>query len=81
MIAIRPENIKIGRNGFPPDLQNTFEGTVTRILNQGFYCDVRVEIQDISFRGLMLSRSLTGMNLSKGDPVSIGFRAEDVHAF
>jgi molybdopterin-binding protein len=63
----------------PPE-RNSIKGTVSKILNHGFYCDLCVETFDIKFTAIISLNSLVNMNLAEGKSVYISFDPASVHA-
>lgn len=78
-IAIRPEDIHISTEKQSPPERNSIKGTVSKILNHGFYCDVSIETFDIKFTAIIPSNSLVNMNLAEENSVCISFDPADVH--
>ncbi len=80
-IAIRPEDIHIRGDKFPPGTPNCIEATVSKILNQGFYSDVIIESAGIELRAIISSSSLFRMSLTEKSRVYAAFDTSVVHAF
>ncbi len=78
-IAIRPADIHVSMDKQSPPERNSIKGTVSKILNQGFYCDLCVETFDIKFTAIIPLNSLVNMNLAEGKSVYISFDPVDVH--
>ncbi|MCK5509469.1 MAG: ABC transporter ATP-binding protein [Desulfobacterales bacterium] len=78
-IAIRPEDIHISVEKQSLPERNSIKGTVSKILNHGFYCDVSIETFDIKFTAIIPSNSLVTMNLAEENSVYISFDPADVH--
>jgi len=78
-VAIRPENIRIRKNPFDGGTENCLEGKLKRILNRGFYADVRVDVDGISFRAIDTRRHLNRTALAEGDTVHLAIAPEDIH--
>ncbi len=87
-IAIRPEDIHVSPKDIHENMdkqslpeRNSIKGTVSKILNHGFYCDLCIETSDIKFTAIVPSNSLVNMNLAQGNSVYISFDPADVHIF
>lgn len=79
-IAIRPEDIHVSMDKHSLPERNSIKGTVSKILNHDFYCDIRVKTFDIKFTAIIPSNSLVKMNLAPGNSVYISFDPANVHA-
>ncbi len=79
-IAIRPEDIHVSMDKQSPPEHNSIKGTVSKILNHGFYCDICIETSDVKFTAIIPSNSLINMNLVAGISVYISFDPANVHA-
>ncbi|MDL1968914.1 MAG: ABC transporter ATP-binding protein [Deltaproteobacteria bacterium] len=80
-VAIRPEHIRISKNKESVNRCNLFEGTVSKILNQGFYCDVSIKTKGIKFASIIPTNLMLNLNLEKGQKVNMWFNPVDVHVF
>lgn len=80
-IAIRPENIHISKTKESVNKSNLFEGNVSRVLNQGFYCDVAIKTKGIKFASIVPTNLIMNLNLKPGQKVNMWFDPDDVHAF
>ena len=78
-VAIRPENIRIRKDPFDGGTENGLEGRLKRILNRGFYADVRVDVDGIPFRAIDTRRHLNRTALAEGDTVHLAIAPEDIH--
>jgi ABC-type Fe3+/spermidine/putrescine transport system ATPase subunit len=78
-VAIRPENIRIRKDPFDGGTENCLEGKLKRILNRGFYADVRVDVGGVSFRAIDTRRHLNRAALAEGDTVHLAIAPEDIH--
>ncbi|MDL1964721.1 MAG: ABC transporter ATP-binding protein [Deltaproteobacteria bacterium] len=78
-IAIRPEDIHISTEKQSLPERNSIKGTVSKILNHGFYCDVSIETFYIKFTAIIPSNSPVTMNLAEENSVYISFDPADVH--
>ena len=78
-IAIRPEDIHVSMDKQSPPEHNSIKGTVSKILNHGFYCDICLKTSDVKFTAIIPLNSLVNMNLAEGNSVYISFDPVDVH--
>jgi molybdate/tungstate transport system ATP-binding protein len=78
-IAIRQEDIHVSVEKQSLPERNSIKGTVSKILNHGFYCDVSIETFDIQFTAIIPSNSLVKMNIAEENSVYISFDPADVH--
>ncbi|MBW2569450.1 MAG: ABC transporter ATP-binding protein [Deltaproteobacteria bacterium] len=79
-IAIRPEDIHVSIDKQLLSQCNSIKGTVSKILNHGFYCDLCLKTSDIKFTAIIQSNLLIKMNLVQGNSVYISFDPANVHA-
>ncbi len=80
-LAVRPEDIIISRETFSSSMRNNYSGIITRIVNQGFYYEIAVQVKDISFKGLITKAALIELGLEEGISVYVSFKASAVHVF
>lgn len=80
-LAVRPEDIIISREKFSSSMRNNYSGVITHINNQGFYYEIAVRVQDISFKGLITKGALIELDLEEGISVYVSFKASAVHVF
>jgi molybdate/tungstate transport system ATP-binding protein len=80
-IAMRPEDIHISREKFPPGTPNCMEATISKILNQGFFSDVILESAGVELRTILSSSSVFRMDLAEKSRVYAAFDTSVVHAF
>jgi len=80
-LAIRPEDIVLSREKFSSSMRNNFSGTVVKITNQGFYYEIDVGVEDISFKSLVTKGALIELGLEEASPVYVSFKASAVHIF
>ena len=78
-IAIRPEDIHISKTKEPVNRCNMFEGIVSKVLNQGFYCDLSIKTKGIKFASIAPTNLIINLNLKEGQKVNIWFDPDDVH--
>lgn len=77
-IAIRPEDIRVSIDKPSPE-RNSIKGTVSKILNHGFYCDVSIKTKGINFASIVPTNLIINLNLKKGQKVNMWFDPDDVH--
>jgi molybdate/tungstate transport system ATP-binding protein len=78
-VAIRPEHIKIGPRPYGDAGTNRLEGRLGAVLNRGFYADIWIEVDGVSFHAIHSGRDLTETDLSAGDRVYLSIAPEDIH--
>jgi len=78
-IAIRPENIHICPEPSGTGEPNFFSGTVSRIINQGFYSDLEVDISGVTFRTVLTAGALMAGGVRKGKRLYLKILPEDIH--
>ncbi len=80
-LAIRPEDIVISLDRFSSSIRNSYPGTVKKINNQGFYYEIDVGVEGVSFKGLITKSALIELGLEEGSPAYVSFKASAVHIF
>jgi len=78
-IAIRPEDIHINKAKESANKYNLFEGIVSKVLNQGFYCDLSIKTKGIKFASIVPTNLIINLNLKEGQKINIWFDPDDVH--
>ena len=78
-IAIRPEDIHVSMDKQSPPERNSIKGTVSKILNHGFYCDVSIKTKGIKFASIVPTNLIINLNLKEGQKVNMWFDPDDVH--
>ena len=78
-IAIRPEDIHISKTKEPVNRCNLLEGIVSKVLNQGFYCDLSIKTKGIKFASIVPANLIINLNLKEGQKVNMWFDPDDVH--
>ena len=78
-VAIRPENVRVGRHPAPEPSLNRLEGRLRTVLNRGFYAEVRIDVDGLAFHAIDSRRDLLRSGLAEGDPVHLAIAAEDIH--
>ncbi|MBW2039070.1 MAG: ABC transporter ATP-binding protein [Deltaproteobacteria bacterium] len=80
-IAIRPEDIVISREELTSSMRNSFRGTVTGVVDQGFYYEVHVRVGQVTFKSLITKRSLFELDVHEGVAVVLSFKSTAIHNF
>lgn len=80
-IAIRPEDIVISRKKFTSSMRNSFRGTVTGVLDQGFYYEVHIQVGQVTFKSLITKRSLFELKIHEGIEAFLSFKSTAIHNF
>jgi molybdate/tungstate transport system ATP-binding protein len=78
-IAIRPEDIHVSVDKQSLPERNSIKGTVSKILNHGFYCDVIIKTKGIKFASIIPTNLIINLNLKEGQKVNMWFDPADVH--
>lgn len=77
-VAIRPEEIFLKRD-VVSNKGNSFCGTVRGILDYGFFSEVQVALQQLTFKVLLTKRSLLDQGIQAGQQVWVSFEPAAVH--
>lgn len=80
-IAIRPEDIVLSTEQLQSSMRNCFQGKITRIISQGFYYEVHVKAETISFCALVTKGALLEMELREGKDIYLFFKSTAIHTF
>jgi len=80
-IAIRPEDIVLSRERVSSSMRNSFAGSVSAVIDQGFYYEVHVQAKGVTLKSLITKTSLMELGLRDTVPVFISFKAAAVHFF
>jgi len=78
-IAIRPENICVRRQPGGARSANQLTGCLRRVINRGFYADIRVDVDGLSFRAIDSRRRLLRSAVAEGETVYLSIAPEDIH--
>ncbi len=78
-IAIRPEDIHVSMDKQSPPERNAIKGAVSRVLSQGFYCDISIKTKGIKFASIVPTNLIINLNLKEGQKVNMWFDPDDVH--
>jgi molybdate/tungstate transport system ATP-binding protein len=78
-IAIRPEDIVLSKERIASSMRNQFIGKVTGIFDQGFYYEVHVLADPVTFKSLVTKRSLFEMGIREGLEVFLSFKSTAIH--
>ncbi|QTA81258.1 Molybdate/tungstate import ATP-binding protein [Desulfonema limicola] len=78
-IGVRPENIQLifEKN---QDI-NCFQGSVSKITNQGFYAELDIKTQDIEWRTIITANMLMNLKLKQSDIIYLSIDPGDIHVF
>ena len=79
-LSLRPEDIFISREPLASTARNSFEGTVTDIVDKGVVAYVTVSVPP-DFVCLVTRQALDELNLRKGVKVWATFKASAIHVF
>ena len=80
-IAIRPEDIVISREPFSSSMRNSFPGSVTAIIDQGFFYEIQALGGGVTFKSLITKSACIELELCETADVFISFKATAVHFF
>jgi molybdate/tungstate transport system ATP-binding protein len=78
-IAIRPDDIAITTERAAPKNGNVFTGSVTGLIDQGFYYEAHIQVEKVVFKSLVSKKSLFELDLFDGSRVVLSFEAATVH--
>jgi molybdate/tungstate transport system ATP-binding protein len=78
-IAMRPEHIQLYTTRPEGSQPNVFEGTISRISNQGLYSEVIVDAFSTRFLSILTTSRVHAANLMPGLDVFIQMAPEDIH--
>ncbi len=80
-VALRPEDIRLGReNDFAPG-QITCHGEIAGIIRLGFVHEVSVRCRDVEFKTCLDRKALLQSEIREGESVVLGFDPTDLHVF
>jgi len=79
-IAIRPEDIVLSTERIASSMRNQFLGRVTGVFDLGFYYEVHVLADAVTFKSLLTKRSLFEMGIREGTEIFLSFKAAALHA-
>lgn len=80
-IAIRPEDVEVGKKASGSNTENVFQGRIVGIFDQGFTYEVHIQAGRMVFKSLVTQRDLFQLALQEGQEVFVAFKAAAVHAF
>lgn len=80
-IAIRPEDIVLSRNKLISSMRNCFPAIISQIRAHGFYYEVYLIVDDVSFCALATKATLAEMDLNVTDEIYLTFKATAIHLF
>jgi molybdate/tungstate transport system ATP-binding protein len=80
-IAIRPEDIVLSWESLPSSMRNSFSGAVKRVIDQGLYYEIEIELKGSNFKSLITKRSLFELGISEGAEIIFSFKSTAIHYF
>jgi molybdate/tungstate transport system ATP-binding protein len=80
-IAIRPEDIVLSLEQLHSSMRNSFSGRIVRIIPQGFYYEIDIEVDKVNFCALITKGALLEMELQEGKEIFLFFKSTAIHAF
>ncbi len=80
-IAIRPEDIVLSTEQLQSSMRNCFQGRINQIISQGFYYEVHVNVDTVSFCALVTKGALLEMELREGKEIYLFFKSTAIHTF
>lgn len=80
-IAIRPEDIVLSAEQLQSSMRNSFSGQIVRIISQGFYYEIHIEVNKTSFCALVTKGALVEMELQEGKEIFLFFKSTAIHTF
>jgi molybdate/tungstate transport system ATP-binding protein len=79
-VAIRPEDIVVGREVSANQQEKAFPATVTAVFSQGFTYELHVRAGNLTFKALVTKKSLVHLGVREGIDVLISFDPDSVHS-
>jgi len=80
-IAIRPEDIVLSTKQLQSSMRNSFQGRIKQIISQGFYYEVHVTVDGVSFCALVTKGALLEMDLREEKEIYLFFKSTAIHTF
>jgi molybdate/tungstate transport system ATP-binding protein len=80
-IAVRPEDIVISLKPLKSSIRNSFQGTISGIIDQGFLYEVHIRVQNVVFTSLVTKGAAIDLSLDIGTTVHISFKSSAMHIF
>jgi len=80
-VAIRPEDIIIGRNGISGNEINSFHARVMGITDRGPYYEISVGTGDVIFRMMLSKNDFFKLELQKGKDIHLSIHPSAIHVF
>ncbi len=80
-VAIRPEDIRVAKNPFPPSQLNSFSGIVTAVVNHGFTYEIQVKTGSITFKVLITKKVWVDLRIREEINVFVSIDASSIHSF
>jgi molybdopterin-binding protein len=78
--SVRPEDILVSRDRLDASARNSFQGTITEIVDNGMFVRLSVDA-GLPFVVVLTRQGCEAMNLSEGESVYLTFKAGSVHVF
>ncbi len=78
-IAVRPENVGVSRQPKDAPGVNHLTGRLRRVLNRGFYADILVDVDGVSWHAIDSRRDLGRSAVTHGETVYLTIAPEDIH--
>jgi molybdopterin-binding protein len=78
--TVRPEDILVSRKPLDSSARNSFQGTITEIVDNGMFLHLSVDT-GIPFAVVLTRQGFHAMNLTEGESVCLTFKANSVHVF
>ena len=80
-IAIRPDDIVITKKKYDKNNINAFSGIIAAVVDQGFYYEVHVQVQKLTFKSVVSKKILLESKFFDGAEVFLSFEPEVIHIF
>ncbi|MBN1931129.1 MAG: ABC transporter ATP-binding protein [Desulfobacterales bacterium] len=80
-IAIRPEEIVLSKERLASSMQNSFAGTIRCVNDRGFFYEIEIVLNNVTFRSLITKRSFFEMGISEGMDIAFAFKSTAIHYF
>jgi tungstate transport system ATP-binding protein len=77
-ISVNPDDIIVSKEPFASSARNRFEGTISRVIDQGGTVDLVVNARE-TFRVHITGHSFHGLELKVGSRIYVTFKASSVH--
>jgi len=77
-VAIRPEEIFLNREA-SPHKANSFNGVVRGCIDYGFFSEVQVAVNQLTFKVLITKQTIEAQGIQAGQPAFLSFEPAAVH--